>query len=119
LESPRGVCLIGSIALLPAAFYNLRSATPCVDLYLECARECGVDGGDVALPLAAGWFSLAVDSQLGRAHCHQHVALSVFGVDLMYRSLDPEKLSTPSGRSVEESTRDFLTPASAKSATNC
>ena len=33
-----------------------------VDLYLECARERGVDGGDVALPLAAGWLSLAMVS---------------------------------------------------------
>ena len=51
-----------------------------VDLYLECARECGVNGGDVALPLTAGWLSLALDSQLGGAHCHQYVALSVFRV---------------------------------------
>ena len=33
-----------------------------LDLYLERARECGVDGGDVALPLAAAWLSLAMDS---------------------------------------------------------
>jgi len=68
------------------------STTPCsflqlqlndavgVDLYPECARERGVDGGDVALPPATGWLSLALDSQLGGAHCHQHVALPVFGV---------------------------------------
>lgn len=51
-----------------------------VDLCLECAGECGVDGCHVALPLAAGRLSLAVDSQLGRADCHQHVALLVFSV---------------------------------------
>ena len=51
-----------------------------VDLYPERARECGVDGADVALPVAACRLSLAMDSQLGRAHCHQHVSLSVFGV---------------------------------------
>lgn len=51
-----------------------------VDFYYERARECGIDGSDVALPLAAGWLSLAMDSQLGRAHRHQHVALPVFGV---------------------------------------
>ena len=50
-----------------------------VDLYLECARECSVNGGNVALPLATGWLSFAMDSQLGRADCHQYVALSVFG----------------------------------------
>lgn len=51
-----------------------------VDLYRECARECDVDGGDVALPLATGWLSLALDSQLDRPHRHQHVTLSVVGV---------------------------------------
>ena len=51
-----------------------------VDFDRQCARECGVDGGDAALFLAAGRLSLAMDSQLGRAHCHQHVALPVFGV---------------------------------------
>ena len=53
-----------------------------VDLYLECARERGVDGGDVALTLASRRLSLALDSQLGSAHCHQHVALLVFGIDM-------------------------------------
>lgn len=56
------------------------SVTVGLDLYLECTCECGVDGGDVALPFAAGWFSLALDSQLGRADSHQHVALSVVSV---------------------------------------
>lgn len=56
-----------------------------VDLHFECACERGVDGGDVALFLAARWLSLAMDSQLGRAHCHQHVALSLFGVVILAR----------------------------------
>ena len=51
-----------------------------LDLCRECTRECGPDGSNVALPFAAGWLSLAMDSQLGHPHCHQHVALSVFGV---------------------------------------
>ena len=63
-------------SFLQLQFYD----TVGVDLNIECARECGVDGGDVALLLAVGWLSLAMDSQLGRAHCHQHVALFVFGV---------------------------------------
>ena len=61
---------------LQLAFYD----TVGVDLGVECTRECGVDGGDVALALAAGWLSLAMDSQLGRAHRNQHVAVSIFGV---------------------------------------
>jgi len=56
-----------------------------VDLYLECARECDVNGGDVALPLAAGGLSLAMGFQLGCAHRHQHVALSVIGVVIIAR----------------------------------
>jgi len=51
----------------------------------ECARQRSVDGGDIALPLAAGWLSLVMDTQLGRAHCHQHVTLSVFGVVIIGR----------------------------------
>ncbi|HEX5875001.1 MAG TPA: hypothetical protein VFY60_10170 [Pyrinomonadaceae bacterium] len=45
-------------------------------------------GGDVALPLAAGWLSLAVDSSLRRAIRRQHVALSVFGL-VMIAGQDP------------------------------
>ena len=56
-----------------------------MDLYPERARECGANGGDFALPLAAGRLSLAMDSQLAHAHCHQHVALSVFGVVIIAR----------------------------------
>ena len=41
-----------------------------VDLHRECARERGVDGGDVALPFAAGRLSLALDYELGGAHRH-------------------------------------------------
>lgn len=67
------------------------------DLYLECARECGVDGGDVALPLAAGWLSLAMDSELGRAHCHQHVALSVFGVVIIANQSGSRKVTSWQG----------------------
>ena len=63
-------------SLLQLAFCD----TVGMDLYLECTRECGIDGNDAAHPFAAGWLSLAMDSQLGRAHCHQHVALPVFGV---------------------------------------
>ena len=56
------------------------SDTVGVDLDRQCARERSVDGVYLALPVAAGWLSLALDSQLGRADCHQYVALSVFGV---------------------------------------
>jgi hypothetical protein len=63
-------------SFLQLAFFD----TVGVDLHLECTRERGVDGVDVALPLTAGWLSLALDSQLGRPHSHQHVALPVFGV---------------------------------------
>ena len=51
-----------------------------MDLNPERARECGVDGVDIALPLAAGRLSLALDAQLDRADCYQHVAFPVFGV---------------------------------------
>jgi len=54
-----------------------------VDLYRQRARECGVDGRDVALPSATGRLSLAMVYQLGRPDCHQHVSLSVFGVVIM------------------------------------
>jgi hypothetical protein len=74
------VCLIGSFALLPAAFYNLRSTTVGMDLDRECARECGTDGRDVALPPTTSRLSFTMDSQLGLAHYHQHVALFIFGV---------------------------------------
>jgi hypothetical protein len=61
-----------------------------VDLYPECARECGVDGVDLALPLAARWLSLALDLQLDRPHCHQHVALPIFGVVIIPHRADPD-----------------------------
>ena len=51
-----------------------------MDLYPERARERRVDGGDAALHVASRWLSLALDSQLGRAHRHQHVALSIVSV---------------------------------------
>ena len=69
-------------SFLQLAFYD----TVGVDLYRERARKCGVDGCDVALPVAAGWLSLAMDSQLDRAHCHPHVALFVFGVVTIART---------------------------------
>lgn len=51
-----------------------------VDLHRERARERGVDGGDVALPLTPSGLPLALDSQLGRTDRHQHDALPVLGV---------------------------------------
>ena len=66
---------------LTSSFLQLAFCEPVgVDLDLECTCECGVDGRDVALPLAAGWLSSALDPQLGRAHRDQHVAVSIFGV---------------------------------------
>ena len=49
-----------------------------VDLHRQCARERGVNGGHITPPPAPSRLSLALDPQLGRAHRHQHVALSLF-----------------------------------------
>jgi hypothetical protein len=81
LESPRLGLFDWIDRTLTRGFLQLTCCdTVGVDLYLECACERGVDGRNVAVLLAAGWFSFALDSQLGRAHRHQHVVISVFGV---------------------------------------
>ena len=55
----------------PRSFLQLEFCnTVGMDLCRECVGKRGVDGGDVVLSLATGRLSLAVDAQLGRAHCY-------------------------------------------------
>jgi len=56
------VCLIGSIALLPAAFYNLLTAQPWVCVNRQCTGERGVDGNNVTHTATPRWLSLAMDA---------------------------------------------------------
>ena len=48
-----------------------------VGINRQCTGECGVDGNNVARAATPRWLSLAMDSQLGSADRHQHVALLI------------------------------------------
>jgi len=63
----------------------------------ECSGERDLDGNNVARTAPPRWLSLAMDSQLGGADRHQHVALFIV------RTVNPGSDAGSSQRSVYSS----------------